>query len=357
MDSVKLINKLRILLLPFSLIYGLIILIRNKLYDWEILKSYSFNFPIICVGNLAVGGSGKTPTTEYLIRLLEGYKIATLSRGYGRKTKGFLLAEGNSTAETIGDEPLQYFRKFKNITVAVSEDRVEGVKKLMASHDVIILDDAFQHRRLKAGLNMLLFEFFKLRRPQFFLPAGDLRDAFSSRTRADLILVTKTPLNILQDQRQRDKRALRIGEEQQVVHSFLKYRTLIHVFNSSQKSLEALAGADVYLLTGIANPKPLLKQIKILGGRVILHRYPDHHVFSFKEIEKLKADFLAGANEKKLIVTTEKDCQRLKTAVFENLLVDLPTYYIPMEVGIFDDDKDAFDRTILEYVESYTRNG
>lgn len=351
-----LLSKLRILLLPFSLIYGLVTFIRNRLYDLGFLKGQAFNFPIICVGNLAVGGSGKTPTTEYLIRLLANCKIATLSRGYGRKTTGFLLADNNSTAESIGDEPLQYFKKFKNITVAVSEDRVEGVRKLMANHDVIILDDAFQHRRLKAGLNILLFEFSKLRRQQFFLPAGDLRDEFSSRKRADLFIVTKTPPGFSEEERRKDLEKLSLNGNQPTLHSFLKYKSLMHVFSKAQKSLEILAGADVFLLTGIANPEPLLAELKKLGVRVHLHQYPDHHIFSINEIEKLKADFIAGANEKKLIVTTEKDCQRLKTVAFENLLVNLPVYYMPIDVDFFDGDKGIFDEMILEYVESYTRN-
>ncbi|RZL44221.1 MAG: tetraacyldisaccharide 4'-kinase, partial [Pedobacter sp.] len=174
------VKYLRFLLFPFSILYGLIILIRNKMYDWNLLKSHQFDLPVICVGNLVLGGAGKTPTTEYLVKLLDGYKIAILSRGYGRKTKGYLLADELATAETIGDEPLQYFQKFKHVTVAVCEDRVYGIKQLEAKHDVILLDDAYQHRAVKAGFNLLLFDYASTRKFQLMLPAGNLREPWSN---------------------------------------------------------------------------------------------------------------------------------------------------------------------------------
>ncbi|MGY3055715.1 tetraacyldisaccharide 4'-kinase [Pedobacter sp. UYEF25] len=349
-------NKLRILLMPFSLVYWLVIFARNKCYDWKLLKSESFDFPIICVGNLAVGGSGKTPTTEYLISLLKGYKIATLSRGYGRKTKGFMVANDTSTAETIGDEPLQYHHKFKGITVAVCEDRVKGVEELIPNHDVIILDDAFQHRRLQAGLNILLFEFTKLRMPQFMLPAGDLRDVFAARKRADLLMVSKTPISFSTLEKQKDLTMLQGGNKQAIVHSFLKYGPLISIYGEEIHQLDFIATADVFLLTGIANPSPLIAELTRKGAKLHLHQYPDHHTFKQNEIEKLIADFMKIAAGKKLIVTTEKDCQRLKTIAFKNLLVNLPAYYIPIEIDLLATDKGIFDETILAYVKSHTRN-
>ena len=349
-------NKLRILLLPFSLIYWLVMVIRNKCYDWGILKSASFDFPIICVGNLAVGGSGKTPTTEYLIRLLKDYKIATLSRGYGRKTKGFFMANDHSTAETIGDEPLQYYHKFAGITVAVSEDRVNGVKNLIENHDVIILDDAFQHRRLQAGLNILLFEFAKLRITQFMLPAGDLRDVFSSRKRADVMMVSKTPFSIPTIEKQKDMAKLHEDNRQTIVHSFLKYGQLIPIYGGETRTIESMSNIDIFLLTGIANPKPLIDKLTEHGANLHLYQYPDHHTFSLSEIKKLTADFIAQATGKKMIVTTEKDCQRLKTVEFKNLLVNLPAYFIPIEIDLHAADKGIFDETILQYVKSHTRN-
>ena len=187
---------LRLLLLPFNVVYALVVYVRNLFFDWGIFQSTSFDMPIICVGNLAVGGSGKTPTTEYVVRLLSEYKVAILSRGYGRKTKGFVLADDAATAETIGDEPLQYYRKFKNVTVAVCEDRVKGIQKLKDEHEVILLDDAYQHRKVKAGFNVLLFEFSKITRFQMLMPAGNLREPFSGVKRAQAVLITKSPSKI-----------------------------------------------------------------------------------------------------------------------------------------------------------------
>ena len=190
----NMIKLLRLLLLPFSLIYGFVILLRNKLYDWGVFKSTKFDLPVICIGNLVVGGAGKTPTTEYLVRLLADYKVAILSRGYGRKTKGFILADENATSATIGDEPMQYYQKFSKITVAVCEDRVEGINQLKDHHDIILLDDAYQHRAVKAGFNLLLFEYASLRKFQFLLPAGNLREPLNNYNRANAVLITKTPL-------------------------------------------------------------------------------------------------------------------------------------------------------------------
>ena len=172
------IKYVRLLLLPFSVLYGIVVILRNKLYDWGFFKSTRFDIPIICVGNLVVGGSGKSPVTEYLVHLLSDYKIAVLSRGYGRDTKGFLYADQTSTAKSIGDEPLQFYHKFPQVTVAVCEDRVKGIAQLKEAHDLIILDDAFQHRRLNPGFSILLFEFQKLLEGQFLLPAGNMREPF-----------------------------------------------------------------------------------------------------------------------------------------------------------------------------------
>jgi len=192
---------LRWLLLPFSLLYGLAVIVRNWCYDAGFMKSRRFDLPVICVGNLEVGGAGKSPMTEYLIRLLKGdHKVATLSRGYGRETKGFLTAANTTTAIQLGDEPSQFARKFPDITVAVCEDRAEGIMRLQASHDLILLDDAFQHRAVKAGLNILLFDYNQLQQPKLLLPAGNLREPFSGRWRADIIVVTKSPADVTGEQ-------------------------------------------------------------------------------------------------------------------------------------------------------------
>ncbi|MCZ4225204.1 tetraacyldisaccharide 4'-kinase [Pedobacter rhodius] len=351
-----LLNYLRLLLLPFSLIYGMAITLRKKLYDWGILSSVKFDLPVICVGNLAVGGSGKTPTTEYLVRLLADYKIAILSRGYGRKTKGFILADDHATAETIGDEPLQYYQKFDNITVAVCEDRVKGIEKLKENHDLIILDDAFQHRAVKAGLNILLFEFRKLGTLQFLLPAGNLRDVFSSRKRADVLLVTKSPVPLLHVAQQASVNELQPDNTQKVLHSYLKYGELKHLYHDENRSLESVKGHEIFLLTGIANPEPLIEELEKYSTTIKHEEFPDHYAFKTDDIKKFKSAFDAGMKKEKIIITTEKDSKRLKAAGFKDLLVNLPVYFLPVEVDLFEEDKFTFDELILNYVKSNRRN-
>ena len=220
------IKYFRLLLLPFSVIYGIVVMLRNKLYDWAVLKSTRFDIPVICVGNLVVGGSGKSPVTEYLVHLLAGYKIAILSRGYGRETKGFLYADQYSTAKSIGDEPLQFYHKFPHITVVVCEDRVKGITILKENHDLIILDDAYQHRRLRPGFNILLFEFQKLLTPQFLLPAGNLREPFLGYQRADILLVTKSPAEIGEEQRAKCFRKFAEQASEKLFFSAIAYSDL-----------------------------------------------------------------------------------------------------------------------------------
>jgi len=351
-----LLKYLRFLLLPFSLIYGVAIVIRKKLYDWGVIRSVKFDLPVICVGNLAVGGSGKTPTTEYLVRLLADYKIAILSRGYGRKTKGFILADDIATAETIGDEPLQYHQKFENITVAVCEDRVAGIEKLKENHDLIILDDAFQHRAVKAGFDILLFEFQKLGTLQFLLPAGNLRDVFSSRKRADVLLVTKSPVPLLHVAQQTSVNELQPNRNQSVLHSYLKYGLLQHLYKAESRILDSIKDYEVFLLTGIANPEPLVNELEKYSKTIKHLEFPDHYAFKEVDIKKLKSTFEAGIKKDKIIITTEKDSKRLRATGFEDLLVNLPVYYLPIEVDLFEEDKINFDELILNYVKSNRRN-
>jgi len=351
-----LVNYLRLLLLPFSFIYCLAIILRKKLYDWRIISSVKFDLPVICVGNLAVGGSGKTPTTEYLVRLLSDYKVAILSRGYGRQTKGFILADGQATAETIGDEPLQYYQKFEDITVAVCEDRVAGIEQLKANHDLIILDDAFQHRPVQAGLNILLFEFRKLGTLQFLLPAGNLRDVFSSRKRADVLLVTKSPVPLLHVAQQASINELQPSEQQKVLHSYLKYGNLHHLYDQESRSLDSIKNFEIYLLTGIANPEPLIEELEKYSKTIKHEKFRDHYAFKIEDIVQFKSAFEAGERKEKIIITTEKDSKRLKAAGFKDLLVNLPVYFLPIEVNLFEEDKITFDELILNYVKSNRRN-
>jgi tetraacyldisaccharide 4'-kinase len=351
----EMINSLRLLLLPFSFIYGLVIIIRNKCYDWGVFKSHVFDLPVICVGNLVVGGSGKTPVTEYLVQLLGNTKIAILSRGYGRETKGFILADAQATAATIGDEPMQYYRKFPQVTVAVCEDRVKGINLLKATHDLIILDDAFQHRSVKAGLNILLFEYAKLLKPQFLLPAGNLRELFTGYQRAEMVLVTKVPDQASVQERLKIEKKFAAG--QKPAFSRIQYHTLQPVFTaiSSQTPLISKHTA-IYLLTGIANPIPMVNYLKGYSHDIKPYEFPDHHQFSKAEIKQLVHDFREDDAKEKIIITTEKDAQRLTAVGIRELLLDLPLFFLPIKINILEEDKLIFDQNVINYVSSYTRN-
>ncbi|RZL17504.1 MAG: tetraacyldisaccharide 4'-kinase, partial [Pedobacter sp.] len=315
---------LRYLLLPFSLLYALIIMIRNKLFDVGFLKSASFDLPVICIGNLAVGGSGKTPVTEYLVKLLEGKRVAILSRGYGRDTKGYLQANPNSTANSIGDEPLQYFHKFPQITVAVCEDRKTGINLLKSDHDVILLDDAFQHRRVRAGLYILLFEFSKFSRPQLLLPAGNLREPFIGFKRSDIILITKCPLQLNENERDNIRNKFSSAPEIPLLFSYINYQQLRSAYSPLNLVPTLTDQTRIHLLTGIANPKPLVDYLNQHSKDIIHHEYPDHHPFSLRNIVNLVDDFRNDPAINKIIVTTEKDAMRLLDASIKELLLDLP---------------------------------
>jgi len=345
---------LRLLLLPFNPIYALVVYIRNKFYDWGIFKSFSFDLPIICIGNLAVGGSGKTPTTEYLVRLLSQYKIAILSRGYGRKTKGFVLADDTATAETIGDEPLQYYRKFKNVTVAVCEDRVTGINQLKDNHDVILLDDAYQHRKVKAGFSVLLFEFAKLQKIQMLLPTGNLRETFSGIKRANQVLITKSPTEITAETSKKLSEKLNLKSQQNLAFSHIGYQKLKHLYTNEE--IDFQQNREVFLLTGIANPEPLKQYLLAMKVKLHSFEYPDHHRFTETEIEQLIKAYQAHPAKEKLIITTEKDGQRLLANNLRDLLLNLPVYYLPIAVEINTADKRRFDQKILDYVERTKRS-
>jgi tetraacyldisaccharide 4'-kinase len=348
---------LRLILFPFSLIYGLVIIIRNKCYDWGIFKTVQFDLPVICVGNLAVGGSGKTPVTEYLVKLFPDYKIAILSRGYGRFTKGFLLADVNATASSIGDEPLQYYHKFPKVTVAVCEDRVKGIQMLEKDHDLIILDDAYQHRRVRAGFNILLFEYSSMFRLQWLLPTGNLREPFTGYKRADVVLITKSPVNLRDSSRQAIKAKFSDAYKPLVHFAVIQYDNLKPVYASSACEAAGLNNKSVvFLLTGIANTKPLVSHLNNQFDSLVPHAFPDHHPFSLKEIAALVTAFKQEPSEDKCIITTEKDAQRLLDVNITELLVDLPVFYLPIAVELQAADQDRFNKKILTYVSNRTRD-
>ena len=346
-------GKFRHALLPVSALYGFIIKLRNKLYDKNILRSASFNFPLICVGNLALGGTGKTPMVEYLIRMLsETYKVATLSRGYKRKTKGFAIADDNTTPIDIGDEPMQLHKKFPWVTVAVAEERVVGVPQLLHATpgiQVIILDDAFQHREIKAGLNILLTEYSNLYTEDIILPAGSLRDVQSSSVRADIIVVTKCNPHLNEEEKETTIKELHPRDHQQVFFTTIEYGSPYHLFSKDEKSLEA--GLSILLICGIANPRPLNEILDTNGHTYQMLLFRDHHIFTMDDLEEIKNQFLKMESPDKIILTTEKDGVRL--AKFESELKHLPVYVFPMRHKFLFGEGTTFEKRVITFVESY----
>ena len=332
---------LRKILFPFVPIYYVVTWLRNIGYDlgWKTSKSYEL--PVICVGNLSTGGTGKTPTIEYLIRLLKTqYKVATLSRGYKRETSGFIIAGEHATASSIGDEPFQFYKKFDDIIVSVDGNRQRGISELLKTNmpNVILLDDAFQHRKVKAGFNILLTSYNQLYSDDMVLPTGNLREPKSGAKRADLILVTKCPENLSMAEKENIEKRLKPLQHQSVFFSSICYSDTIHSVNETI-GLEALRGQSISLVTGIANPKPLLNYLERKSMTFEHLSYADHHVFKPAEIDYLKT--------KELILTTEKDYVRLKDH-FEHNGPQL--FYLPISFSI--DDEDEFDAIVLSYVSS-----
>ena len=349
---------MRILLLPISLLYHIVLTIRHKLYDWHILKGTRFEKPVICVGNLNLGGTGKTPHTEYLIKLLkDDYRVATLSRGYGRKTKGFKLAENTSTYEDLGDEPLQYFKKFPGITVSVDEDRVDGVRKLIRSQynpEVILLDDAFQHRRIKAGLNILLTEYQHLYTDDFLFPAGTLRDVKSAAKRADIIVVSKSPKDLKEDEKRQIINKLKPKEHQKVFFSYLDYAPMLPL-NEKAKQESVEETVSVLAFCGIAHPELFFEELKKHYKNVDFLSFADHHAYTENEINDILKRFESLNGEKKIIVTTEKDAARLTNSPYLCQFETAPLFVLPVSVRFHEEEK--FNEEILKYVRenSYDR--
>jgi tetraacyldisaccharide 4'-kinase len=347
---------LRLLLFPFSLIYGLIVVIRNWCYDADIFKSYSAQLPVISVGNLEVGGAGKSPMTEYLIRLFKSeYKLATLSRGYGRETRGYLTATTTTNATQIGDEPAQFARKFPEITVAVCEDRVTGIKDLQTDHNVIILDDAYQHRAVKPGFSILLFDYNKIGDLRLLLPAGNYREPFSGRKRADVIIISKCPGQLSDAEQQNLIKRIKPYPHQQVFFTSIAYQPL-KTLGGATSDILIDTDTTVFLLTGIANAVPLVWYIQKSTQHIIHHNYPDHHRFSLKNIAKLAAEFSACTSKNKVIITTEKDAQRLVEHDLLPAVSQLPFLVLPIGIQFLNNGEQSFNNSVINYVRQYTEH-
>jgi tetraacyldisaccharide 4'-kinase len=333
-------NLLRKILFPFSILYGFITSIRNFLFDKGILKSTSFDLPVIAVGNLSVGGTGKTPQIEYLIRLLsDQYKVATLSRGYKRKSEGFVLADENSNAEILGDEPFQFYQKFPNVQVAVDANRTNGITQLLSQKtkpEIILLDDAYQHRKVKAGFYILLTAFDDLYADDFMLPAGNLRESRSGARRANIVVVTKCPKNLSDEKQEEIRLKLKLNISQQIYFTFIDYDDAI--YNKQERiAVKEIKSESKVLLAGIAKPRPFFDFLKNENDECLT--FPDHHHFSEKDLNQIQ-----NQAQGKKIITTEKDYVRLKDARMISKL-----YYLPIK-STFINHQQNFDAAILNYV-------
>ena len=335
---------IRFLLFPFTIIYIIVTSVRNYFFDVGVFKSTKFEKPIIAVGNLSVGGTGKTPQIEYLIKLLKvNYKLGVLSRGYGRKTKGFLLVDKTKSTTDVGDEPLQFSKKFIDVSVAVDENRVNGIQQL-TNTEVILLDDAFQHRKVTAGFYVLLTKYSELFSNDFVLPTGNLRERRIGVKRADVVVVTKCPTTIDKQEKKELKQLIGRYFDGPIFFSSIEYVAVLQSNNSIKIETSDLSNYEVLLITGIANPTPLEKYLSNLNCNFKHVKFPDHHQFSEKEISTLKTEFNALKSDAKIMLTTEKDFVRLSDKI-ENL------YYLEIETS-FGNQQQEFDDLITNYVTS-----
>lgn len=352
---------LRSVLFPFSLLYGLMAYFRNLLYDFGIIKSQSFEVPIISVGNLCLGGTGKSPHIEYLIKLLqEGNKVAVLSRGYGRTSKGFISASKESDAFEIGDEPKQFKEKFPETEVAVDVNRIRGIRKILrkiSRINVILLDDAFQHRHVKPGLSVLLTDYSKLFVDDFPVPYGSLREWKSGSSRADIIVVTRIPEYFSPMEKRIIRDNIKPKPYQKIYFSNIHYGDFIPLNRNKEHSKGNLTKEfyferdfSVLLVTGIANPAPLSYYLKNKVKDLRHIKFRDHHRYSVSDINGLKKIFNNIATENKIILTTEKDAMRLGLPAFQKIVNDLPIFYIPIEIGFHEKDQEEFNEQIINYV-------
>ncbi|WP_288279490.1 tetraacyldisaccharide 4'-kinase [uncultured Prevotella sp.] len=346
---------------PLSWFYGLGVRFRNTLFETGFLKSRSFSIPVISVGNITVGGTGKTPHVEYLIRLLQDHsRVAVLSRGYKRKSHGFQIANESSTARTIGDEPFQMKQKFPKVIVAVDKNRVHGIEALNQKYqdiDVILLDDAFQHRYVKPGINILLVDYHRLIIYDTLLPAGRLREPLTGKNRADMVIITKCPKDLKPMEYRVITKAMDLYPYQQIFFTTLEYGELTPLFKKEAPTvnLDKLKDHNVLLLTGIASPRQMKEDLTPVVSKLSMLSFPDHHAFSQKDIEQISSEF-AKLPSPKCIVTTEKDAARfiglegLSNEIKENI------YILPVRITFMLNQEEKFNENIIGYVRKNSRN-
>lgn len=349
-------RSFRLFLFPLSLLYGGILILRNYLYDKKIIGSIEFNIPIIGVGNLSIGGTGKSPMVDYLAGLLKPhFQIATLSRGYRRRTSGYVLANESSTSIEIGDEPMQFHLSHPEIAVAVGEKRIEAVPQLLYDRPdtkLIILDDAFQHREIKAGMDILLTDYSNLYTRDFFLPTGDLRDQKNSAHQAKIIVVTKCPPSLTHEEALSIKNELDLLPHQQVFFISIEYGDPYHIITKEKRQLSKQD--EVLLICGIANPEPLTNYIHEVSKTYDAIFYSDHHIYNIDDLSDMKMRFDLIHSEEKMYLTTDKDAVRL--VKFKDRIMNLPFYVLPISLKFLFNQKDAFDQLILQYPTRFYQN-
>ncbi|HPC99194.1 MAG TPA: tetraacyldisaccharide 4'-kinase [Bacteroidales bacterium] len=361
------IGKRNILLWSVSIIYGMVTGLRNFLYNTGVLSSREFSLPVICVGNITVGGTGKTPHCEYLIDLLKDrFRVALLSRGYRRKTNGFVMARPASGAAEIGDEPAEIKARFPDVTIAVDGNRTRGIENILREKpetEVIILDDGFQHRRITPGLSILLTDYGRLMIHDHLLPYGELRESLRNMSRADIILVTKCPPDLSPIQRRIVVKDMKKAAYQKLYFTTYKYGNPLPVFKSGiysgddSGSYEQKNISGVLILTGIANPAPFNEYVETMFTKTRKLNYPDHHNFGEEDLKRIDAELAGLPAGRRLILTTAKDAVRLRelTGLITDELKKI-FYYIPVQVDFLNDDRDEFNRLITEYVRKNKRN-
>jgi len=346
----------RILLSPFSLLYGLVIGIRNALYESELIRSTRFSLPVISIGNLSIGGAGKTPHIEYLIRLLSPYiNVATLSRGYKRKTKGFRFVKASDDVLSSGDEPLMYARKHRDIVVAVGESRALAIPKMVGKYpdmQTILLDDAFQHRSILPGMNILLTTFDDPFTRDYLLPAGRLREWRSSYSRADIIIVSKCPPTITEEMKNKFIEEIQPKKHQQVYFSYYEYDYLYNFYNPRQR-IKLDDDLDVVLISAIANTKYLMDYLNSEVRDIVQMNYEDHHLFTETDIDYINTVYSNREAKRKLIITTEKDAMRLDLHKEKLAKLNIPIFVLPTKVVFHDNDGEAFDKNIQSFLSEF----
>ena len=357
--------KIYSILLPLSCLYGMGVRLRNWLFDCEILKSKEFDLPVISVGNISVGGTGKTPHTEYIVELLkDSFHVAVLSRGYKRKSTGFVRAEkGKTSIADIGDEPFQMWSKYPDVTVAVDSNRCEGIERLMTDDvqppiDVVVLDDAFQHRYVKPDINIVLVNYY---RPIFMdklLPAGRLREPIGGKKRADMLIVTKCPKDLTIEEIRQLENGLNPEMDQDLFFTSLTYGDLYNITQQKEMiKLKALSDeSQILLLTGIASPTPIIEELSQYTSHIHPVTFSDHHQFCENDFKRIRKEFESLPASKRMIVTTEKDAARLKDHPLMDEGLKSQCYVLPIKVEFLNQSECIFDKKIQDYVRKNTRN-